>query len=131
MKEGVVIENSSGIGTVTRGMVRDRAIELAAINGHSAQEVSKCDWEQAKRELTGEPDEDPKETVLEAVPESKRWDPVPGSEGSMVPVAASADEDDEGRSDIERLVEAGVSEAEHDQMLEANRAVQERERLES
>ena len=47
-------ENSAGIGTVTRKMVRDRAVELAVINGRSAKEVSKSDWEQAKRELTGD-----------------------------------------------------------------------------
>ena len=54
LKEGALTENSAGIGTVTRKMVRERAIELAAINGRSAHEASKSDWEQAKRELTGE-----------------------------------------------------------------------------
>jgi len=113
-------ENSAGIGTVNRKMVRERAIELAVINGRSAQEVSKSDWEQAKRELTGEPDTDPKEAVLESAPESERWDPVPGSEGGKVPVAPSADEDDEGRSDNERLVDEGIAGAEQDQMRQAS-----------
>ncbi len=53
-----------GIGTVTPGMVRERAAELAVINGHSAQEVSKSEWEQAKRESTGEPDTDPKDAQM-------------------------------------------------------------------
>jgi len=44
--------------------VRERAVELAIINGRSAQDASKSDWEQAKRELTGEPDIDPNEAVL-------------------------------------------------------------------
>jgi hypothetical protein len=91
LKQGIVTEHSSGIGTVTRGMVRERAIELALINGHSVQEVSKSDWEQAKRELTGETDADAQEELLESLPESKRWDPVPGSEGRMARVAPSAD----------------------------------------
>ena len=81
LKQGVLTENSAGIGTVTRKMVRERAVELAVINGRSARDVSKSDWEQARRELTGEPDTDPKEAVLESAPESERWDPVPGSEG--------------------------------------------------
>ena len=102
-------------------MVRERAVELAVINGRSAQDVSKSDWEQAKRELTGEPDPDPKEAVLESAPESERWDPVPGSEGRKVPVAPSADEDDEGRSDNERLVDEGIAGAEHDQTRQASR----------
>ena len=119
LKEGVLTENSAGIGTVTRKMVRERAVELAVINGRSAQEVSKSDWEQAKRELTGEPDTDPKQAALESAPESERWDPVPGSTGQKTPEAPSADEDEEGRSDNERLVEEGVEGAEHDQMRQA------------
>jgi hypothetical protein len=121
LKEGALTANSAGIGTVTRKMVRKRALELAVINGRSAHEVSKSDWEQAKRELTGRPDEDPKEVVLEAAPESERWDPVPGSMGHKVPGAPSEDEDEEGRSDNERLVEEGIEGAEHDQMRQASR----------
>ena len=123
LKEGVLARGSTGIGTVTRGMVRDRAVELAAISAHPGQQPSKSDWERAKRELTGGPEADANETTLESAPESKRWDPVPGSEGRKTPDAPSEDEDDEGRSDNQRLVEAGVSEAAHDQMLKANRAV--------
>jgi len=128
LKQGALTENSAGIGTVTRKMVRERAIELAVINGRSAQEVSKSDWEQAKRELTGEPDADPKESVLESAPESERWNPLPGSIGHKVPVAASEDEDDEGRSDNEKLVEEGVAEAEHDQSFQAVRAAAKKEK---
>lgn len=119
LKQGILTENSAGLGTVTRKLVRERAVELAIINGRAAADVSKTDWEQAKRELTGESDQDPKEAILESAPESERWDPVPGSTGHKVPVAPSADEDEEGRSDNERLVEEGVAAAEHDQMRQA------------
>lgn len=102
-------------------MVRERAVELAVINGRPFQEVSKSDWEQAKRELTGEPGMDAKETALEAAPESDRWNPVPGSPGHKAPVAPSADEDEEGRSDNERLVDEGMAEAELDQSNQASR----------
>jgi hypothetical protein len=128
LKQGALTENSAGIGTVTRKMVRTRATELALINGRSAQDVSKADWEQAKRELTGEPDADAKETVLESAPESERWDPVPGSTGHKVPMATSEDEDDEGRSDNERLVEEGIADAEHDQMLQATKDAEKKEK---
>jgi len=120
MKDGVLTENSAGIGTVTRKMVRERAVELAVINGRSAQEVSKSDRDQAQRELTGEPDTDPKEVALESAPESERWDPVPGSTGHKAREAPSADEDEEGRSDNERLVEEGIADAEHDQMRQSS-----------
>ncbi|MGO8928661.1 MAG: hypothetical protein ACLQU3_17470 [Limisphaerales bacterium] len=119
LKEGVLTDNSAGIGTVTRKMVGARAVELAVINGRSAHDLSKSDWEEAKRELTREQEMDPKEAKLESVPESGRWDPGPGSEGHKVPGASSEDEDDEGRSDDERRVEEGIEGAEHDQMLRA------------
>jgi hypothetical protein len=119
LKDGALTENSAGLGTVTRKMIRERAIELAVINGRSAQEVTKANWEQAKRELTGEPDTDPKTAVLESAPESERWDPVPGSNGHKMSVAPSTDEDEEGRSDNQRLVEEGMAGAEHDQMRQA------------
>jgi hypothetical protein len=57
--------------------------------------------------------------ILEATPDTERWNPVPGSAGHKAPVAASADEDGEGRSDNERLVNEGIAGAEHDQMLQA------------
>ena len=82
--------------------------------------MSKSDLEQAKRELTGEPDADPKETILESIPESERWDPIPGPTGHKVPATPGEDEDDEGRSDNERLVEEGIEGAEHDQMRQAS-----------
>jgi hypothetical protein len=122
LKEGVLTENSAGLGTVTRKMVEERAAELAVINSRSAQHASKSDREEAKRELTGDSDTDSNEAVLESAPESERWDPVPGSTGHKGPVAPSDDEDDEGRSDNERLVDEGIAGAEHDQMRQATKA---------
>jgi hypothetical protein len=120
LKQGILTNNSKGIGTVNRKMVRERAVELAVINGRSAQEVSKSDWEQAKLELTGEPDRNLKEAALDSAPESERWDPVPGSTGQKVEVAAGEDEDEEGRSDNEKLVDEGMAGAEEDQERQAN-----------
>ena len=122
LKDGVLTENSAGIGTVTRQMVRERAVELAVINGRSAQEVSNSDWQQAKRELTDDSNSDLNETILEAAPESERWDPLPGSTGHKVPTAPGDDEDDEGRSDNKRLVDEGIAGAELDQSRQAARA---------
>jgi hypothetical protein len=121
LKEGALTDNAAGIGTVTGAMVQARAVELAVINGRSAQAASKADREQARRELTGEPATEPNDTVLEAAPESERWDPVHGSTGHKVPATPSDDEDEEGRSDHETLVAEGIAEAEHDQMRRAAR----------
>jgi len=119
LKDGVLTDHSIGVGTVTRKMVRERAVELAATNGRSAPEVTKSDWEEAKRELTGKPDADPKETLLESTPESERWNPVSGSSGTKAPVAPGEDEDEEGRSDQERLVDEGMAAAEEDHNRQA------------
>jgi hypothetical protein len=121
-KEAALIMNATGIGTVTRKMVRERAVEIALINGRSAHAVSVVDWEQAKRELTGEPSTDPKDALLEMSSESERWDPVPGSTGHIIPVASVDGEDDDGRSLGEKLVDEGLAEADHDQMLQAARS---------
>ena len=119
--ENSLIIHSSGIGTVTRKMVRERSVELAIINGRSEQQVSKADWDQAKRELTGGPEEDPNQEMLDLAPESERWDPLPGSTGHIIPVPSDDGQGDDGKSVGERLVDQGVNEAEHDQMLQAAR----------
>jgi hypothetical protein len=122
LMKGILAENFIGIGTVTREMVLKRAHELVLINGHSPRHVLKSEFEQAKRELTGGSDIDPEEAAVESVPESERWDPVPATTGHKAPESSDEDEDDEGRSESEQLVQEGVNEAEHDQMLQAARA---------
>ena len=107
-------------------MVRARAAELAVIDGHLSYAATKSHFAQAKRELTGVPDTDPKDVILESAPESERWDPVPGSTGVKRRVAPSEDEDEEGRSDNERLVEGGIAEAEIEQSFQATKPPQKR-----
>ncbi len=119
--EGSIIIHSTGVGTVTRKMVRERAIELAIIDNRTAQEVSKSDWEQAKRELTGDPNIDPQEAALETASEAERWDPLPGSTGNEMSVPSADDEDADGRSLGEKLIDEGFKEAAHDQALQAAR----------
>jgi hypothetical protein len=130
MNKGVLTENASGIGTVTPEMVEARARELAAIAGRVPPQPSEVDYEQAKRELTGGPDSDILDQVLESIPESERWDPVRGSIGHHTPESFGEDEDSEGRSESAQLVEEGIKEAEHDQMLQAARAAQKEDQRE-
>ena len=122
LKDGNISENSAGIGTVTRQMVLGRAEELAIINGSWLHNVSSSDFEQARQQLTGEAEMAPQEVALGSASESERWDLARGSTGHKAPVASNDDEDGEGRSDNERLVEEGVAGAEHDQMVQAARA---------
>jgi hypothetical protein len=84
LNKGIIMENAAGIGAVTPAMVEARARELAAINGRS--QPSEADFQQVKRELTGEAEMDPheessgipspgnRETVRKALsPEGLRW----------------------------------------------------------
>jgi hypothetical protein len=120
LNKGIIMENAAGIGTVTPAMVEARARELAAINGRS--KPSEADYQQAKRELTGEAETDPQEENVESIPESDDWDPVPGSSGRQAAESLGEDEDAEGRSESAQMFEEGISEAEHDQMRQASRA---------
>jgi hypothetical protein len=122
ISKGVVTDKSRGIGAVSRAMVQARAHELAVIAGRVPPAATPDDYDQALRELTGGPDLDARTAALEALPESERWDPVPGSSGREAPEIADEESDDEGRNESAQLVEDGMKEAEHDQMLEAARA---------
>jgi|HubBroStandDraft_2_1064218.scaffolds.fasta_scaffold362277_2 hypothetical protein len=124
LNKGVLTENSIGIGPVTREMVHLRARELALIAGRVPPHVSQVDYEKAKRELTGESDTDRQDAILDSIPETKRWDPLPGSTGRQAPESASEDEDDEGRSETEQLVDEGAEAAGRDQMLQAAQAAE-------
>ena len=121
LNKGVLTNNSTGIGPVTPELIHARARELALLAGRISSDVSPADYDQARRELTGGSDTDRQDTILDALPETKRWDPVPGSEGQQAPESPSEDEDDEGRSETEQLVDEGAEEAERDRMLQAAR----------
>ena len=122
LNKGIIMENADGIGTVTPAMVEARARELAAINGRPSSKPSEADYQQAKRELTGEEEIDPQEENSESLPESEAWDPVPGSTGRQAADSLGEDEDAEGRSESAQMYEEGINEAEHDQMLRAAEA---------
>jgi len=114
-------------GPAHRKRARARAVDLAVSQGRRAQDVSKSDWEQAKQELLNERDVEPIAGGHEKTAERERWDPVGGSTGYKVRVPSGDEEDAEGRSDVERLVEGGVRHAGRDQMREASREAEENE----
>ncbi len=124
LNKGIIEKNSVGIGEISGEMIAERGKELALIAG---QPMTKEDCEQALRELTGGNDMDDNQAFLESVTEDKRWDPLPGSTGHQIEDLVSEDEDEDGRDESAQLVEEGVREAEHDQMLQAARATRRNE----
>jgi hypothetical protein len=96
-------------------MVRQRAREIAIINGHSSNRCTRQDMLDAQRELTGaNPSLDDEEDPLI---NAAAWGEEAASAGHSVDRLEAADEQTIGAV----LIEEGVSEAEHDQMVQAAR----------
>jgi len=113
-EKGRISNHSQAVGTVTWDMVRKRAREIATINGRSPGEVLDSDFDQARRELTTLEEEPANEQILDSVPESERWNPEGGSTGKQILRQPLEDEEPQ----TERLVEEGIEDAEHDQMVQ-------------
>jgi hypothetical protein len=106
-----------GLGTVTEAMVRERASELAVMNGRGKHNILDSDLEQARRELSGEEGLNPSRTEAEKIPEENRWEVTPDSTGKKTEAMAASDE----QTFAEKLVEEGIADAEHEQEVEATR----------
>lgn len=113
--KGKVLLHGSGIGGVTESDVRRRALELAGINGLP---VSEKFLAQARRELTGEDLPSTTTEDIEATAAITR-DPSepPSDSGHRVEDIGEPDEQEE----LELLTEEGVEEAQHEQMIAAQR----------
>ena len=115
---GIISDHFNAVGTVTREMVRERAREIAIINGHSVNHCTRQDWADAQRELTGAIpglDEEDDQLINTA-----SWGDEPMSAGHAVDRIEAPDE----QTICEELVEQGINEAEHDQMVEAAKSRQ-------
>jgi hypothetical protein len=128
LTKGMIEENATGIGEISGEMVAERARELALIAGRP---VTREDSEQALRELTGGESLDANQALLESFTEEERWDPIPSSTGQQAEESASEDEDEDGQGNSAQLFEEGVSEAAHDQMLQAAIAAREKDSSEN
>lgn len=118
----MIEQNAVGIGEISAEMVESRTKELALIAGRPA---TREDRDQALRELKGEDEVDAKQAMLESLSEDERWSPIPGSAGRQAEESASEDEDEDGQGETAQLFKEGVSEAAHDQMLQAAKAAAE------
>jgi hypothetical protein len=125
IEDGRMTDHTAGLGTVTEAMVRQRAREIALINGREESQVLDSDLDQARRELQGQERLYPSPTAAESLPESKRWSAVASSAGHKTRTVRVSDE----QTVAEKLVEEGVAEAEHEQLVEATRAERRREDL--
>ena len=117
-EEGRLSHQAHGLGTITQEMVTARAREIALINGRSERQVLDSDLEQARQELLQSQNLDPGPSPAESIREENRWEVVAGSDGKAAPRVPAPDE----QTFAEKLVQEGVEDAEHDQMVRATRA---------
>jgi len=122
--EGRYSQNSRGLGTVTDKMVRERAREIAVINGRSANRPLDSDFEESWRELTGRERQIPPAPREELLTEEDRWEVVaPSGEKEAVKIPVPDEQ-----IFAETLVEEGIEDAEHDGMLRAAREMRRQDR---
>jgi hypothetical protein len=115
MPMGDLSGTETELSVPTEEVITQRAREIALINERSANDFTKEDWEQARRELTGVETNPRLEDPLELAELSSERGAVPGQTGSRAPRVTPRDE---ALLD-EQLVSRGVDEAAHDQMVEA------------
>ncbi|HEX5222229.1 MAG TPA: hypothetical protein VFZ59_21930 [Verrucomicrobiae bacterium] len=101
---------------VTPGMVEKRARQLAKIAGRPARRVTATDREEARRELL-EPIHPTSRPTDAPYPAGSPWGAPPTSAGRRTKRIQPTDD-----RISKELVEEGVDEAEHDQMVRARKA---------
>jgi hypothetical protein len=111
---GKISVHGDGMGAPTEELVEKRAREIALINERNPDDFTDADWDQAEKELLGRASVTAAEDVDEIVDTLSERDEVPGESGRR---AGLAGEDDENLG--AHLVEDGIEEAAHDQMVEA------------
>jgi hypothetical protein len=118
---GKISVHGNGFGAPSPDNVEKRAREIALIAERDPDEFTDADWDQAKRELLGTPVSNAPEETDENADVVEEWNVVASSAGHRAPRI----EDDENVG--EQLVEDGVQEAVHDQMVEAHKEALEQE----
>jgi hypothetical protein len=120
---GKISLHGSGMGVPSPEEVEKRAREIAMIDERNPDEFTEADWSQARQELMGAEFNTPPEETTENADVTEEWNMIAGSRGHRAPRPGTEEEETLG----EHLVEDGLEEAAHDQMLEARREELEQE----
>jgi hypothetical protein len=110
-----IIQHSQGLGVPSTEVVRQRAFELARIDGRT--DYNERDWYEAKRELHGGNEVLANDNAAEMAAMVSEHDMVISDVGHRVETFGP----DGAESMGEELVAEGMEEAVHDQMLAAAR----------
>jgi hypothetical protein len=115
-RDGKIIVHDEGAGVPSPEQVDARARELAVIAGRAGSDFNEGDVAQAKRELLHSGPATPADEDR-AVAAVTTWDEAPGSTGHQTRNRGPQDE----TNIAQELVEEGLEEALHDEMLEAHK----------
>jgi len=127
-RQSKIIIHGRGAGELGDDDVEKRAREIAVIRGRSADEVSEEDRAESWAELRGDRERDTIDTDSESRGSLSRDPSEPvGDPGHRV---TNPDEESDDTTDVERLTNEGLEEAEHDQMLAAREDERRRQRRE-
>ncbi|HZE12192.1 MAG TPA: hypothetical protein VE086_00405 [Chthoniobacterales bacterium] len=118
---GKISVHGNGVGAPSPDAVEKRAREIALIAERDPDEFTDADWDQARRELLGALDSNAPEETEANAEVVEEWNVVASSGAHRAP--RIEDEESVG----EQLVEEGIQEAEHDQMVEARKEELEQE----
>ena len=99
LKDDARSENSRRPAMPTLKKIRDHAIYLARVNGRRASDLKPSDYVEAKRDLMGETENDPRLPILESGPDPEHTDTEPDPAEKQIPATAGEDEHDAGRGD--------------------------------
>ncbi len=122
---GKISVHGDGLGAPTPETIERRAREIAMIDEREPNNFTEGDWDQARREMMGEDSSHAPEELADRV-DSEQHEIIPESQGHRAP-RIGVDDDDESIG--ERLVEGGIEEATHDQMVEARKELRERDEI--
>lgn len=122
---GKISVHGDGLGAPTPEMIERRAREIALIDERDPNNFTEGDWSKAHRELMGVETFEAPEELREKL-EADEHETVPETHGHRAPrIGDTEDEESVG----ERLVEGGIEEATHDQMVEARKELRARDEI--
>src|SRR6266436_5348944 len=114
-RPGKITLHGNGLGAPSPEEVENRAREIALIDERDPDEFTEADWKQARRELMGEENNTPPEETPDNADLTEEWSVIASSRGHRIPRPGTEEEETIG----EQCVVDGLTEAAHDQMLEA------------
>jgi hypothetical protein len=121
---GKINLHGNGLGVPSPEMIEKRAREIALIDEREPDKFTESDWAQAHKELLGAEHPTPPEETKQSADLIDDWYVAAPSRGRRIP-RPGVDEEEETLG--EHLVNDGVEEATHDQMLEARKEELEQE----